>query len=86
MRGPERVKFRTDNIDIIRMNSQMKSTDRRIRSLNTRLTEVREKLLEATDISLRLRLQNTEEKFQEQKDQAIARFNRRFDQTVGRTE
>ena len=86
LRGPERVKFRTDNIDILRMNSQMKSTDRRIRSLNTRLTEVREKLLEATDISLRLRLQDTEEKLQEQKDQAIARFNRRFDQTVGRTE
>ena len=86
LRGPERVKFRTDNIDILRMNSQMKSTDRRIRSLNTRLTDVREKLLEATDISLRLRLQDTEEKLQEQKDQAIARFNRRFDQTVGRTE
>ena len=68
------------------MNSSLRATDRRISNLNTRLTEVREKILQATDIGLRLRLQDTEEKLQDQKDQAIARFNRKYDQTVGRTE
>jgi hypothetical protein len=86
IKGPERVRFRTENIDKIRMNSLMKSTNRRITSLNKRLVDVRDKLLQATDIQVRLRLQDMEEKLQDQKDQAIARFNRKYDETVGRTE
>ena len=85
LKGRERVNFRTDNIESIRMNSALRATDRRIKSLNQRLTDVREKILESTDIGIRLRLQDNEEKLQDQKDQAIARFNRKYDETVGRT-
>ncbi len=85
LKGQERVNFRTDNIESIRMNSALRATDRRIKSLNQRLTDVREKILESTDIGIRLRLQDNEEKLQDQKDQAIARFNRKYDETVGRT-
>ena len=86
LRGPDRVQFRRDNLSVIRMNSRMKSTDKRIRSLNKRLNEVRTQILETPDTALRLRLQDTEEKLQEQKESAIALFNRRYDEMVGRTE
>ena len=86
LRGPDRVQFRRDNLSVIRMNSRMKSTDKRIRSLNKRLNEVRTQILETPDPALRLRLQDTEEKLQEQKESAIALFNRRYDEMVGRTE
>ena len=86
LRGPDRVQFRRDNLSTIRMNSRMKSTDKRIRSLNKRLDEVRTQILETPDTALRLRLQDTEEKLQEQKESAIALFNRRYDEMVGRTE
>ena len=65
LRGPDRVQFRRDNLSVIRMNSRMKSTDKRIRSLNKRLNEVRTQILETPDTALRLRLQDTEEKLQE---------------------
>lgn len=42
--------------------------------------------MEETNIARRLQLLEQEESLQELKDGAYGRFNRRYDETVGRTE
>lgn len=68
------------------MNGILESTEKRIRGINARLTTVRDRLMEETNIARRLQLLEQEESLQELKDGAYGRFNRRYDETVGRTE
>lgn len=86
LRGSERFSYRQDNIPFLRMNGILESTEKRIRGINARLTTVRDRLMEETNIARRLQLLEQEESLQELKDGAYGRFNRRYDETVGRTE
>ena len=86
LRGSERMAYRQENIPFLRMNGLLESTEKRIRGINARLNVLRDRLLEETDVTRRLELIKQEDDLQELKDGAYGRFNRRYDERVGRTE
>ena len=84
IRGSERVQYRTKNLPYLRMGGMLSSTEKRIRGINKRLNIVRERMLETTDVAVRLKLLDQEESLQELKDNVYGRFNKRYDETIGR--
>jgi len=84
IRGSERVQYRTKNLPYLRMGGMLSATEKRIRGINKRLNIVRERMLETTDVAVRLKLLDQEESLQELKDNVYGRFNKRYDETIGR--
>ena len=83
LRGPERVKFRKDNLDYFKMMSLLDSTEKRLRVLRKRRDKV--KSLAARSPEYALRMADAEQQIYDEMNSAYNRFNKLYDQRVGRT-
>ena len=83
LRGPERVKFRRDNLDYFKMMSQLDATEKRLRVLRQRRGKV--KSLAARSPEYALRMADAEQAIYDEMNSAYNKFNKLYDKRVGRT-
>jgi hypothetical protein len=81
LKGPERVAYAQENQPYLSMEAAMKATDKEIRSINKRLTQLRS--LSSQSPANSKQFLEDEEKLLEMKKQAYDRFNKRFNYIVG---
>ena len=76
LRGAERAAYIKENQPYLSMEDAMKATDKRIRAINERLTQLRSLSSQSPDNAKRY--MDEEEKLLQLKKQAYDRFNKRF--------
>jgi len=81
LRGAERSAYIKENQPYLSMESVMKATDKRIRAINERLTQLRSLSAQSPDNAKRY--MDEEERLLQLKKQAYDRFNKRFNYIVG---
>ena len=86
LRGAERGAFVRENRPRLLMKRLMDSSDKRLRNINTRLATIRDRILTSTSMENTIRLEEEEKRLQDLKQSTYDRFNKRFNDRVGRTE
>jgi len=85
LRGAERGEYRNENRSRLLMKRMLDSTDKRLRNINKRLAVIGERILTSTSLEQTLRLEEMQQRLEDQKESAYKRFNKRFNEKVGET-
>jgi hypothetical protein len=85
LRGVERGEYRNENRPRLLMKRMLDSTDKRLRNINKRLAVTGERILTSTSLEQTLRLEEMQQRLEDQKESAYKRFNKRFNERVGET-
>ena len=86
LRGTERREYRDENRPRLLMKRTLDATDKRLRNINRRLAVLGERILTSTSLEQTLRLEEMQSRLEDQKESAYKRFNKRFNERVGRAE
>ena len=84
--GTERGEYVRANRPRLLMKRMMDSSDKRLRNINQRLSKIGERLLAAPSIEQTIRFEEEQKRLEDLKQSVYDRFNKRFNEKVGRTE
>jgi hypothetical protein len=85
LRGSERGDYIRKNRPYLLMNRTMESTDKRLRNINKQLRAVGDMILSSSSIEQTIKLEERQKSLEDMKQSAYDRFNKRFNEKVGRT-
>ena len=71
---------------MLQMKRTIDNSDKRLRNINRRLARIGEQILNATSLESTIRLEEEQHRLEEIKRGVYNRFNKLFDERVGRTE
>jgi len=86
LRGADRGAFVRENRPRLLMKRVMDSSDKRLRNINRRLATIRDSILTSSSMENTIRLEEEEKRLQDLKQSTYDRFNKLFNERVGRTE
>jgi hypothetical protein len=86
LRGAERGEYIRENRPLLQMKRTIDNSDKRLRNINRRLARIGEQILNATSLESTIRLEEEQHRLEEIKRGVYNRFNKLFDERVGRTE
>jgi len=81
-RGADRTEYIEKNRGYLLMKRFLSNSDKRIRRINARLNDLDQRMLRVVSLEMRLRIEDQQEKLQEQKKRIYGRFNQRFDEVM----
>ena len=86
LRGVERGEYIRENRPTLRMKRALDSSDKRLRNINKRLAKIGDLLLTSPSIEQSIKFEEEQKRLTDLKQAVYDRFNKLFNQRVGRTE
>ena len=85
LKGRERGDYIRENRPYLLMNRTMESTDKRLRNINKQLRAVGDMILSSPSIEQTIKFEERQKRLEDMKQSTYDRFNKRFNEKVGRT-
>ena len=86
LQGAERGAYIRDNRPKLLMKRMLDNTDKRIRNINKKLGRISQLMLTSPSVERTIELEEMQKRLEDSKMMLINRFNKRYNEVVGRTE
>ena len=86
LEGAEKGAYIQENRPKLLMKRMLDNTDKRIRNINKKLGQIAKLILTSPSVERTIELEEAQKRLEDSKMMLINRFNKRYNEVVGRTE